>query len=477
MIIPLDRDAPLPLSRQIALHLEDLIRQGHLPGGVRLPTTRSLARTLDVNRKTVDAAYDELAARKLVAVRRGHTPTVRATIPESAELDLPFRAARARDPFPPSAWAPLDAVPEPLIDLAGVTRRVRHYPASGLRRLYEEALAQGGALFTAAPPLGEVALRRAGARLLAQFGFVRDAEDVAVFARRSDAIGRLLDLFVPAGGVVLFEAFPDPDIGTVLRERRVRSEVLPDGDDAVGEILRDAKDARLLIVQTGVRGAPGAAPGVTRRRALLDGARGRELPVVEDVSGLELVAIPGLPPLAALDASGRVLSLCDLSNEIGGDASAALLAGTPKMLERLRIAAAVSPAPDRLTQRVLAAALGDARRTRVQRALREKRRLLAPAVQRACRRRLAALPEAKLATGGDAVMIPLPPGVDSERVKALALTHRVAVCAARDCAVEDAEFLLVDLTRHEEGEILEGIRRLGHAVEEALGVIARSPAP
>ena len=65
----------------------------------------TLARDLRVNRKTVEAAYDELRARGLLSTgRAGRAGVVRASIPENPELDLPFRAPRGRDPLPARAW-------------------------------------------------------------------------------------------------------------------------------------------------------------------------------------------------------------------------------------------------------------------------------------------------------------------------------------------------------------------------------------
>src|SRR5260370_38405863 len=60
--IPLDRDKPVPLARQIQAHLERLIAGRLLAPGVKLPATRELAHSLGVNRATVALAYEELVA-------------------------------------------------------------------------------------------------------------------------------------------------------------------------------------------------------------------------------------------------------------------------------------------------------------------------------------------------------------------------------------------------------------------------------
>jgi len=60
--IPLDREKPVPLARQIQAHLERLIAGRLLAPGVKLPATRELAQSLGVNRATVALAYEELVA-------------------------------------------------------------------------------------------------------------------------------------------------------------------------------------------------------------------------------------------------------------------------------------------------------------------------------------------------------------------------------------------------------------------------------
>src|SRR2546428_2523681 len=60
--IPLNRDNPTALPRQIQAHLERLIHERLLTPGMKLPATRELARQLGVNRGTVSLADEELAA-------------------------------------------------------------------------------------------------------------------------------------------------------------------------------------------------------------------------------------------------------------------------------------------------------------------------------------------------------------------------------------------------------------------------------
>jgi len=68
--VTLDRTAAAPLHRQIRGQIESAIRAG-AAGGLRLPSSRTLARLLGVSRNTVLTAYDELTADGLIAGRRG----------------------------------------------------------------------------------------------------------------------------------------------------------------------------------------------------------------------------------------------------------------------------------------------------------------------------------------------------------------------------------------------------------------------
>src|ERR1044072_3689919 len=63
------REQPLLLQRASAMAHD--IRRGRLKPGEPLPGTRELAESLELNRNTVVAGYDELAAEGLVLTRVG----------------------------------------------------------------------------------------------------------------------------------------------------------------------------------------------------------------------------------------------------------------------------------------------------------------------------------------------------------------------------------------------------------------------
>jgi DNA-binding transcriptional MocR family regulator len=164
-----------------------------------------------------------------------------------------------------------------------------------------------------------------------------------------------------------------------------------------------------------------------------------------------------------------VLPLCDLSDEAGGGFAAAAVGGTAKALERFRHSA--DPAErslDRLAQRALARALDSPTRTRTLRAVRERRKLLAVSVTRSLARRLPDSPGHEFSEGADAVRVDLPEGVAGDTLREAVRDRGVLVRTARDCGAPAGRdrFVLLDLARHDEGDLLEGIRRLGEALDE-----------
>jgi len=68
--LALDRNAELPLQKQVYRQITAAIGNGKLPKGAKLPSTRMLAKLLKVSRGTVVAAYEDLLADSLIEAQQ-----------------------------------------------------------------------------------------------------------------------------------------------------------------------------------------------------------------------------------------------------------------------------------------------------------------------------------------------------------------------------------------------------------------------
>ena len=81
-LIALERGARMPLFRQLDRQLREAILSGRLAPGTRLPSSRVLARELDVSRISVTTAFDQLIAEGYLEGRRGAGTFVATALPD-----------------------------------------------------------------------------------------------------------------------------------------------------------------------------------------------------------------------------------------------------------------------------------------------------------------------------------------------------------------------------------------------------------
>lgn len=118
--LALDRPGTVSLQQQIAQQIRSRVRDGRLPAGTRLPSSRTLASQLGVSRITIVGAFDELVSEGFLQSRHGDGTYVsqewrQAFAPRSPEPrpHLSLRgssvlSSRGFDLFrrAPTAWAP-----------------------------------------------------------------------------------------------------------------------------------------------------------------------------------------------------------------------------------------------------------------------------------------------------------------------------------------------------------------------------------
>ncbi|HEX4366032.1 MAG TPA: PLP-dependent aminotransferase family protein [Rhodopila sp.] len=307
-------------TRQNAVfnHLRHSILTGALPGGGRLPPSRSLAHELGVARQTVVLAYERLAAEGYVRGRTGSGTYVATDLPDQAPVpaatsslaavSLSARGARmAEIPATASARDPAQG-----LLLAGGLPAPDLFPVKAWARCTTRVMKPlAGELSSYPPPQGLLVLReQIAAHLAATRGLVADPGCIVVSNGTQQALRTAADLLLDPGDPVWVE---DPGYiagrGALLA---AGAHIVPIPSDAEGLDVaagtRIAPNARLALVAPSHATPLGGALPIGRRLALLDWARRANAWVLEDDCDSEFrwEGKP-LPPLATLDKAGQVI--------------------------------------------------------------------------------------------------------------------------------------------------------------------------
>jgi GntR family transcriptional regulator/MocR family aminotransferase len=307
-------------TRQSAVfdHLRHSILSGALPGGGRLPPSRSLAQELGVARQTVVLAYERLAAEGYVRGRTGSGTYVSTDLPDQAPAQaatprvaavaLSARGARLAE-IPATASARDPALG---LLLAGGLPAPDLFPVKAWARCTTRVMKPlAGELSSYPPPQGLLVLReQIAAHLAATRGLVADPGCIVITNGTQQALHTAADLLLDPNDPVWVE---DPGYisgrGALLT---AGAEIKPIPSDAEGldvaAGIQIAPHARLVLVAPSHATPLGGALPIGRRLALLDWARRANAWILEDDCDSEFrwEGKP-LPPLATLDKAGQVI--------------------------------------------------------------------------------------------------------------------------------------------------------------------------
>src|SRR5215831_17585470 len=76
VLLEVSSESDEALTRQLASQLRQLIANGRLSPGQSLPSSRALARSLNVSRNTVSYAIEQLSAEGYLSTSQGRRPVV-----------------------------------------------------------------------------------------------------------------------------------------------------------------------------------------------------------------------------------------------------------------------------------------------------------------------------------------------------------------------------------------------------------------
>jgi 2-aminoadipate transaminase len=492
--IPLDRDRPVSLARQIQAHFERLIGDGLLAPGVKLPATRELAQSLRVNRATVALAYEELVAAGLarahvgqgtfVAGERplgGAAPVAPAPIDWTALLSRSARVAAADEERRRALGTP-NGAGGGLVSFAGGMPDSALFPTDAFRRVLNQVVREEGeALLQYSPAGGYAPLRRYLSGYLLRFGVEARAEEILIVNGSQQGFDLIARTLVDPGDVVAIEQPTYP--GAMQAFRSFGARLLPIEWDAAGprpdvfERACERQAPKLFYCQPNAHNPTGLAlePEVGRR--LLAAAARHQVPIVEDGfdGSLYYGPRPGMP-LKAADRTGVVLYIGTFSKILFPGLRLGWLVAPPPVTERLQAAKQLA---DLHTSALLQAAvhrfcerrLLERHVTRVNAEYARRRALLLGALR-------GRMPEGVTWTepqGGFSLLLTLPPGVEAAALLPAALERGVAFTPGQAFFLDGAgeRTLRLAFSSVAAARIDEGVRRLAEAIKLA----RRQPRP
>ena len=291
----IDPAHPSPIYMQIVHALIHEIERGRLPSGAFLPSSRDLAATLGVNRKTVVLAYEDLIAQGWLVSAGTRGTMVSTSLPEAARP-----ASRAAPPPPvvgevQPAYA-FNAPPErPLALPAGRLKLDegspdgRLFPAEILARAYRTAVqrAMRDKRLQYRDPRGSPMLRETIAAMLrAERGLAVEAANICITRGSQNGIFLAARTLIHPGDTVLVDELTyEPAVAAFAAcGARVVPVGLDDDGTDVADVERQCRAHRVrAIFLTPHHQFPTAvALRPERRLRLLDLARQFAFAIVED---------------------------------------------------------------------------------------------------------------------------------------------------------------------------------------------------
>ncbi|HEX6309524.1 MAG TPA: PLP-dependent aminotransferase family protein [Longimicrobiales bacterium] len=320
------------ITAEVYRQVRAAILDGRLKPHQALPSSRDLARRLEVSRNTVVLAYERLRAEGFVTSRAGagtYVDEVRVNAAPAGPSESPLRPRGLWHEIPPGRDMAALEVP---FDFRSGIPDAAAFPYAAwrarLNRQFQPRSVGKGAHIEAA---GDPGLRSAIARHIGTSRAVRTAADnILITSGSQQAVDLIARVLLEPGDTVAVE-----DPGYPLTQRALRAygcTVVGVPVDEEGVVVDAVPGtARLIHVTPSHQYPLGMTLSMRRRRALLEWAGRHDAAIIEDDYDSEFrYHGRSLEPLQCLDDTGRVLYVGSFSKV---------------MLPTLRLGFVVAPAP------------------------------------------------------------------------------------------------------------------------------------
>ncbi len=308
LIIPLDNSSREPIYEQIYRYIKEEIRNGSLPFHGRLPSTRALARHMQISRSTVDMAYAQLTA-------EGYLEAVPCKGYYVAQMDELFVSPR-QQPDPEDNQVNVKV--EYRYDFSPRGIDLRSFPYNVWRRLTKNTLIDDKReIFELGDPKGDYALRNMICQYLHQARGVNCSPEQMVIGAGNEYLLMRLSQLLPSGCQIAME---NPTYRQAYRILcGLGHKVVPVPMDEGGMEIEalEKSGAMLSYVMPSHQYPLGIVMPIKRRLELLAWAAKGERYIIEDDydSEFRYRGMP-IPSLQGVDRKDRVIYIGTFSKSV-----------------------------------------------------------------------------------------------------------------------------------------------------------------
>ena len=417
-----------------------MIETGGLRYGEKLPSVRMIARARRLSMTTVVAAYRELEAIDLIEAR-----------PRSGYY-VKFDASPSRGPMPRLRLAPKglgtyrDLMPELLAEADQGSRVLRLgvasieddlLPRESLARLTRQILRTPGTqAFEYADPMGLPSLRKRVGALMMDRGVAVAAGDVIVTSGCQEALWIALQSVCKPGDAVAIESPSYPGVIKSMQLMGLKAVEIPTTPaglhlEALEGALRKHKIAACYVMPN-CANPSGLVYSEETKQQLCELAARHDLPIIEDSANGDLYyGASALPSLKRYDQSDLVLFCSSFSKTVAPAFRVGWIVPGRFAKRAMELKYAVSLGTPALQQMVINRFIAEGS---FKRGLLRARRVLATTIGQMLRCVDECFPHGTVSQrpfGGMCAWIRLPPGVDSDRLRLLAIERNISIASGR----------------------------------------------
>lgn len=355
MHIDLNRITNISLSRQIYQSIADRIASGLIEKGTRLPSVRSLSKTLKVSLVTVVKAYSMLEKDNLILTIQGKGTYVQSEDminkknPDNDSTSLDWQLS-ITDHLPRAQfWRQnINLTTKSQIQMSSAHVHSSLLPEQHIsKHLSSFILKNPSVIFEYGPVQGDLELLTSITNYLRIKGVSLSKEEIIITNGSQQAINLVARTFIGAGDIVIMEAPTYTAAIDVFRWQGATILSVPVDKDGmrIDLLLKicDSYSPKLIYTIPTYHNPTGTVMSMQRRKELIDIARNFNCLIVEDDPWSEITFEKNsLPSIKSMDTSGHVIYIKGFSKFLSPGCRIGTLAASGSIQNRLVAAKANS---------------------------------------------------------------------------------------------------------------------------------------